>query len=232
MRTPKSVRGAEELGRVRLSASLFMRDFLHSEIGDVHGIPNLPEDPDLAIAAGSRLCEELLEPLQATFGRLAIRSAYRSPSVNAYGNTHYHNCGSNERNRARHIWDRRDAQGRIGAMACIVVPWFADRYAAGTPWQAIAWWVHDHLPYSELQFFPKLAAFNIGWHEAPKRRIFSFIAPRGVLTKPGMTNHDGDHAAYYPDFPPFAASGRKAAPVAPMQGVWVGLSGTSGAVNA
>ena len=29
----------------------------------------------MAIAAGRRLCEELLEPLQATFGRLAIRSA-------------------------------------------------------------------------------------------------------------------------------------------------------------
>ncbi|MGD9614390.1 MAG: hypothetical protein AB7H90_03925 [Alphaproteobacteria bacterium] len=211
MRTPKSVRAAEELGRVRLSPSFFMRDFLHSEIGNVHAIPNLPEDPDLAVAAGRRLCEELLEPLQATFGRLAIRSAYRSPAVNAYGNTHYQNCGSNERNRARHIWDRRDAYGAIGAMACIVVPWFADRYAAGTPWQAMAWWVHDHLPYSELQFFPKLAAFNIGWHEIPKRRIHSFIPPRGILTKPGMPNHEGNHASEYSGFPTLVASGRVSA---------------------
>jgi len=204
LRSPKSVRGAEELGRVRLSASFFMRDFLHSEIGNVHGISNLPEDPDLAIAAGRRLCEELLEPLQATFGRLAIRSAYRSPAVNAYGNAHYHSCGSNQRNRARHIWDRRDDHGAIGAMACIVVPWFADRYAAGAPWQAMAWWIHDHLPYSELQFFPKLAAFNIGWHEIPKRRISSFIAPRGMLTKPGMPNHHDDHGSEYRGFPALA----------------------------
>jgi hypothetical protein len=82
-------------------------------------------------------------------------------------------------------------------MASIVVPWFADRYAAGTSWQAMAWWIHDHLPYSELQFFPKLAAFNIGWHEQPKWRIYSFIAPRGLLTKPGMANHAG----YYSGFP-------------------------------
>jgi len=211
LRAPKSVRAAEQLGRVRLSPSFLMRDFLYSEIGNVHGIPNLPEDPELAIAAGRLLCGELLEPLQAAFGRLAIRSAYRSPEVNAYGNAHYHNCGSNERNRARHIWDRRDARGRIGAMACIVVPWFADRYAAGTPWQAMAWWIHDHLPYSELQFFPKLAAFNIGWHEAPQRRISSYIAPRGVLTKRGMPNHDGDHAACYPDFPPLAVPDSTAA---------------------
>jgi hypothetical protein len=56
-----------------------MRDFLHSEIADFHGIPNIPNAPDLAIAAGRELCEQLLEPLQATFGRLAIRSAYRRP---------------------------------------------------------------------------------------------------------------------------------------------------------
>jgi hypothetical protein len=178
-----------------------MRDFLHSEIGDVHGISNLPDDPELAILAGRRLCDELLEPLRATFGRIAVRSAYRSPAVNAYGNAHYQNCGSNERNFARHIWDRRDAQGRIGAMASIVVPWFADRYAAGAPWQAMAWWIHDHLRYSELQFFPKLAAFNIAWHERPKRRIYSFIAPRGLLTKPGMGNEGGPHAQFYEGFP-------------------------------
>jgi hypothetical protein len=86
MRAPASVRSLETLGRVRLSHSFFMRDFLHSEIADFYGVPNIPEDPDQAIAAGRRLCEELLEPLQAAFGRLAIRSAYRAPAVNALGN--------------------------------------------------------------------------------------------------------------------------------------------------
>ena len=89
MRKPASVRSLETLGRVRLSRSFFMRDFLHSEIANFYGVPNIPEDPDQAIAAGGRLCEELLEPLQVTFGRLAIRSAYRAPrsmrSVTAWG---------------------------------------------------------------------------------------------------------------------------------------------------
>src|SRR6516165_1667320 len=201
VKAPRSVRNAEDFGRVRLSPSFYMRDFLHSEIGDIHGISNLPDDPDLTIMTGKLLCVHLLEPLQATFGRIAVRSAYRSPAVNSLGNARYKSCGSNERNASRHIWDRRDRYGFIGAMASIVVPWFADRYAAGTSWQAIAWWIHDHLPYSELQFFPKLAAFNIGWHEQPKRRIYSFIAPRGLLTKPGMTNHEGSHVGYYRGFP-------------------------------
>jgi hypothetical protein len=160
-----------------------------------------PEDPDQAIAAGRRLCEELLEPLQAAFGRLAIRSAYRAPPVNALGNRLGLGCASNERNYGRHIWDRRDSEGCIGAMASVVVPWFADHYAAGVDWRAMAWWIHDHLPYSQLQFFPKLAAFNIGWRERPRRRIDSFIAPRGCLTRPGMTNQSGDHSRHYPEFP-------------------------------
>jgi hypothetical protein len=205
-RQPISVRSAEALGRVRLSQNFFMRDFLYSEIANVYGIPNLPHDPDLAIAAGRELCEQLLEPLQATFGRLAIRSAYRSPEVNALGNAHFHNCGSNEHNRARHIWDRRSADGGMGAMTSIVVPWLVDRIAHGVTWQAMAWWIHDHLPYSELQFFPKLAAFNIGWHEIPRRRIASFAPPRGLLTKPGLANHDGDHSGAFREFPKLVAT--------------------------
>jgi hypothetical protein len=201
MRKPGSMRSLETLGRVRLSASFFMRDFLYSEIANFYSIPNMPDDPDLAIAAGRRLCEELLEPLQATFGRLAIRSAYRAPAVNALGNRKGLSCASNEHDFARHIWDRRDADGCIGAVASVVVPWFADRYAAGADWRAMAWWIHDHLPYSEQQFFPKLAAFNIGWRERPRRRIDSFIKPRGCLTRPGMDNHAGDHSHFYPSFP-------------------------------
>ena len=101
---PGSVRSLEEFGRVRLSASFFMRDFLHSEIADFHGIPNIPDAPDLAIAAGRKLCEQLLEPLQATFGRLAIRSAYRAPAVNEFGNRLGLSCASNLRNYGRHIF--------------------------------------------------------------------------------------------------------------------------------
>jgi hypothetical protein len=200
MRKPQTVRALEELGRVRLSPSFFMREFLFSEISAMSGIPNLPDDPGLAIAAGSRLCEALLEPLQATFGRIGLRSGFRSRAVNDYGNRHGFNCARSESDFAGHIWDHRDAAGQMGATACIVIPWFLDRYET-TEWRRLAWWIHDHLPYSALQFFPKLCAFNITWHERPVRRIDSFIAPKGCLTKPGMANHGGDHASAYPGFP-------------------------------
>src|SRR5437773_11949944 len=90
MRQPGSMRGLEELARIRLSASFFMRDFLFSEIAGFYGLPNIPEHPDLALAAGKRLCEELLEPLQSTFGRIGVRSGYRSAKVTAFGNAWNH----------------------------------------------------------------------------------------------------------------------------------------------
>ena len=87
----------------------------------------------------------------------------------------------------------------MGASASIVVPWFADRYEAGSSWTELAWWIHDHLPYSEMYFFSKLAAFNIQWHENPTRRIDSHVAPKGCLTKRGEANHSSDHSSEYDD---------------------------------
>ncbi|ODT66942.1 MAG: hypothetical protein ABS75_25520 [Pelagibacterium sp. SCN 63-23] len=198
MRQPQSVRALEAFGRVRLSESFFMRDFLYSEIAAINGLHNLPDDPDLAIAAGTRLCEELLEPLQRQFGRVSVRSAYRSPEVNDFGNARNLNCASNPSNYADHIWDRRDAGGHMGATACIVVNSFISYYQRTGDWEAMAWWVHDHLPYSNLEFFPRYAAFNLQWREAPERSIYSYVPPRrGWLTKPGMDNWTGRHEDAY-----------------------------------
>jgi hypothetical protein len=33
------------------------------------------------------------------------------------------------------------------------------------------------------------------------RTIQSFVSPRGMLTKPGMANWEGDHSAHYDGFP-------------------------------
>jgi hypothetical protein len=198
MRKPQSVKALETFGRVRLSENFFMRDFLYSEIAVINGFQNLPGDPDLAIAAGKVLCETLLEPLQARFGKLSIRSAYRSPEVNQFGNINKLNCGSNESNYAGHIWDRRDAAGRMGATACIIVNRFIPYYERTGDWEAMAWWVHDHLPYSDMEFFPKFAAFNLQWREEPIRGIYSFVPPRrGRLTEPGKANWAGRHDDAY-----------------------------------
>jgi len=84
MRKPQSVDALEKLGNERLSRSFYMREFLYSETANFHGIQNIPDNPDLALEVGRKLCEELLEPLNATFGRVAIRSSFRSCEVNSF----------------------------------------------------------------------------------------------------------------------------------------------------
>lgn len=195
MRTPTTVVSLENFGRVRLSKSFFMRDFLFSDIAAVHGIFNVPQDPDLAIAAGSKLCEELLEPLQDRFGRISIRSAFRSQEVNGLGNSLGENCAKNEANYAKHVWDRRDSNGHMGATACIVIPAFFDAFPNDGDWKKLAWWVHDHLPYSEMYFFKTYWAFNLTWSEQPKRTIHNWIEKSRLLTKPGMANNEIGHEA-------------------------------------
>ena len=190
----------EVLGRQRLSEHYFMRDFLYSEISNAYGIPNYPDDTKLAIEAGTQLCRQLIEPLREKFGHIHIRSAYRSPAVNAKGaeNGNQHNCSSNEANYAHHIWDVRDKDGNLGATACIQVHRFAERFEKGADWKSLAWWVHDNLPYNAVFFFNNRAGFNLNWRENPERKIRSYIGSRGkYLTRKGMDNWEGDHNEHY-----------------------------------
>jgi hypothetical protein len=190
-----------------LSPNFFFRDFLHSEIAAAFGIVNQPDDLELATAAGSRLCSELLEPLHATFGKVCIRSGYRSRSLNALGHRLRLGCASNEQNYASHIWDARDAHGRMGATATIVIPWFVDYLETGGDWRSIAWYIHDHLPYSYLCFYPRLGAFNIQWREEPARRIMSWRQPKGMFLDGERTDLFSAYERRYDGFPPFAGIG-------------------------
>lgn len=200
MGKPTSVRALEKLGAVRLSRSFYMREFLYSETANFHGLRNIPDNPGLAIDVGRKLCKELLEPLNATFDRVVIRSSYRSCEVNKFCNEHGYDCANNEASYADHIWDRLDADGLKGAAACIALPWFTDRYHKGADWRSLALWVHDHLPYSKLQFFPATCVFSISWHEKPKKIIHSFIEPKGYLLRD--VHSLSGFSRMYADFPP------------------------------
>lgn len=174
-----TVSSLETFGRTRLSSSFFMREMLHSEIAEANCMLNVPSDVELAVEAGSRLCERVLEPIQACWGRIVIRSAFRSEEVNDWGNRNRANCSSNEKNYAAHIWDRRDSDGFMGATACIVIPSYLDYFEKTGDWTSLAWWIHHHVPqYSELKFFKHQCAFNVRWHEDETRpkNIRTFIA--------------------------------------------------------
>ena len=213
MKTPQSVAELTTLGRVRLSEHFFMREMLYSEVGNHHGMPNVPDDPDLAIEAGTKLCERVLEPLHRAFGGIVVRSAYRSPTLNDFccrrgketGDNAYY-CSDNTYGAARHIWDLRDADGHMGATASVIVPWYLERYEKTGDFAPLGWWIRDHVEhYAEALFYPWLCAFNIRWYEGPTDQMICRDAPdlpaEEVLTRRGMDNFDGDHADRYPGFP-------------------------------
>jgi hypothetical protein len=206
MRKPETVKALEELGRVQLSKSFFMREFLYSEISQIGQIPNIPDDPELAILAGKNLCENVLEPIQDVLGRISIRSAFRSCEVNQKGSETKESCSTNEKNYAEHIWDVRDKNGFMGATACIIVTSFIPYYEQTQDWPALAWWIHDHISaYANMTFFPKYAAFNINWNENPEyeKFIYSYVEnphsgkSSGYLTKKGMENFEDCHEDSY-----------------------------------
>ncbi len=198
MRQPASVRSSRTSAATRLSESFFMRDLLYSEIAAIQGFRNLPDDPDLAIAAGTRLATELLEPLQQRFGRFSVRSAYRSPETNGFGNANKLNCAVNEANYAGHIWDRRDAAGRMGATACIVVNRFIPYYERTGNWEALAWWVHDHLHTTRWSSSRATPPSTSAGARSRNGTISSHVPPRrGRLTGPDKPNWAGSHAESY-----------------------------------
>jgi hypothetical protein len=133
-----------------------------------------------------------------------VRSGYRSAELNQYGNENRLNCARNDNPLECHIWDWGRGEDRV-AGASIVIPWFADRYEQGRDWRDLAWWLHDHLDYSEIWFFPKLCAFNLVWRPVPRHRIDSYVAPRGKLLAPGAKPQEtrAERQARYADFPRF-----------------------------
>jgi hypothetical protein len=200
-----------ELGRVRLSKNFFMREMLYSEVSNVHGIPNIPEDPDLAISVGRKLCEEILEPLREQFGHVSVRSAYRSASLNKFCNERFVAgdcacwCTENRMNAGRHIWDYRDDAGYTGATATVVIPSYLDHYDRTGDFKPLAWWIRDNIPaYAEIFFFKKLCAFNIRWYEGPGDKAIWFLDPptRELLTREGEPGFADDHRHLYSNIIP------------------------------
>ncbi|MGB0784938.1 MAG: hypothetical protein ACPGRH_02140 [Alphaproteobacteria bacterium] len=168
-----SFRRLDLLGKERLSKHFQFRQFLYSEAAIALGLINEPDDPELALEAGRKLCENILEPLVDTFGPIIVRSGYRSSTVNAAANKNGMGCGPNPGNYAYHIWDRRNAAGQMGAAACIIVPAFNEGATKHQTWEDFAWWLDETFDHNGIEFFRRDFAFNIGWAEVGDPYIFT-----------------------------------------------------------
>ena len=225
-RRKPTVEALDGFGRVRLSKHFFMRDFLYSEVADVHGIANVPDNAELAIKSRRAICRNLLEPLRYVFGHVTVRSAFRSVNVNGYCNCKGLSCSRNTVSCGNHIWDHIDVEGFIGATACIVISEFVDwvEEDPGRDWRVLAWFIHDHLPYAEMVFFNRNGTVNltwrgdsdaaaedgdvrrfdgssgsIVWQSQSLRRVQSWVEPAGLMFENGKAKEGWQRSAYYVD---------------------------------
>ena len=186
---PQSYSGLDRLGRIALSESFHMREFLYSEVAVHYQLRNVPDKGGLAraVEVGSKLCGLLLEPIQKQFGRVHVRSGYRSLEVNAAG-VEKHNCAAD--NRGFHTWDHPSDRHGWGATACISVPRLSKAVLSGaSSYESIAWWIYDNLPeWSHLEFFAtpehsNEVCFNIGWLTQPLKTMTTWRGGPKALHK-------------------------------------------------
>ena len=95
----------ETLARTRLSSNFILRDLLFSTEAAALGFNNFPEHPNLVIAAGRALCDTVLEPVLAHFGRFAVTFGYQSREASEAGSLK--SSSSNPRSSNPHQWDRQ-----------------------------------------------------------------------------------------------------------------------------
>ena len=175
----------DSLGRERLSKNFYMREFLHSEVAARFNVVNYPDEPEAALQTGRLLCGTLLEPLQDKFGRISIRSGFRSSTLNSLCHEKGFNCAENSKAYGRHIWDVPSEKYGYGAMACVVIPSVHDAVCGGIAIDEFACWVDSNLPYCFVSVFQNQTAINICCSEKPKKDIYSRIEPSGLLFRSG-----------------------------------------------
>nr|WP_294850492.1 hypothetical protein [uncultured Sphingomonas sp.] len=78
-------------------------------------------------------------------------------------------------------------KGSDGVWRSAPSSWPPAQHQAPGDWQIMAERVDRHLPYSTMSFHPTTWAFNLGWHERPKKEIHSYPEPAGYLRRVGAS---------------------------------------------
>lgn len=151
------VMAIEDIGRIRLSWSFFMADMLYAPEAAEHGIPNIPDNLDLAVIAGRGLAEQVLEVLVATFGAVRIREGYLSSDLYNRELQLGHFVD------APRVWDRFDEEARVHAGATVVVPWLTDHDRPNEATNAMILLMHSNLRVSEVERRKHLGVLRIVW---------------------------------------------------------------------
>lgn len=160
----------EKFSRTRLSKNFIMRDFLYCTYNDVHGICNFPEHPVSVIRAGKAMCETVLEPILAKFGRFAITYGFhnRSGMEAAYPNLKK----SSKTSSCPHQWDRGTFGGKVYARVDILPFCVEDGLVSK---EEFGMWCMDNLDIDLLMCWEKSSVFCITICPKPRRVFLEWV---------------------------------------------------------
>lgn len=158
----------EALARVRLSQNFILRDFLFSTDCATRGFRNFPDDPEAVICAGKALCEKVLEPFLAKWGRFAITFGYQSREgvefkwSKAMREAKGHNSNP-------HQWDRKtwgdQVYCRVDILPFCVEDGLIDKHTVGQ-------WMMQNLDIDLLMQWRKSNGYCISISPRPRRVWF------------------------------------------------------------
>jgi zinc D-Ala-D-Ala carboxypeptidase len=124
---------------LQLSRNFTLNQMIYSTTAVRNGMDNWPKDPALVMRL-SGLCVNMLEPLQARFGKINVNSGYRNKRVNRA-------VGSKTDN-SNHVWG-----------------YAADIEIAGQDNRQLWTWIKSNMRYHELilEFYKRSEGASSGW---------------------------------------------------------------------
>lgn len=168
------LKDVESLALTRLSENFILRDFLYSTTSAVLGFPNTPDDPQMVIRAGQSLCQKVLEPLLAQFGKFSITFGYQCRAVAnlAVSPAHLRN---NPNVSNPHQWDRctfgSEVYARVDIWPFCVEDGEVSKKSYGN-------WVMQNLDVDLLMQWTRSNVFCITISPMPRRVWFEWGDPR------------------------------------------------------
>jgi hypothetical protein len=158
----------DKFTRTRLSKNFLLREFLYSSDSDFRGICNMPRDRELVIRSGKALCENILEPIIARFGKIFITFGYQSKSgIEADWSPTKRK--ENPRSSNPHDWERQTFGSkiycRVDILPACVEDGLVSKYEFGH-------WLMHNLDIDLLMQWKRSNVFCITYSEFRPRRVW------------------------------------------------------------
>ncbi|MDM7948292.1 hypothetical protein [Hydrogenophaga sp.] len=155
----------DRVAKTRLSKNFILRDFLFCASSAAQGLSNFPDDLAEAIKAGQVLCDRLLEPILAEFGRFAVTYGYQSREsmdLDLAKVSKSFRCNSS----SPHHWDRGTFGNEVYARVDILPFCVEDGYVGK---RAFGHWVMHHLDVDLCMTWKRSNVFCLTIGPKPRR---------------------------------------------------------------